>query len=117
MVSLGFFAIGVLIVAGANLEAELADRHERAVHLATQAGRAESVARLLGAGAAVDVQTAEGFRALHMAAELGRADLVTLLIGAGASPSAAARGGQTPAALAEAKGHAALAASLRAAAG
>ena len=110
-------AIGALIVAGADLEAELADRRERAVHLATQAGRAEAVARLLGAGAMVDAQTAEGFRALHMAAELGRADLVTLLLGAGAEPAAAARGGQTPAALAEAKGHAALAASLRAAAG
>jgi len=108
-------AIGALIVAGADLEARLSERGERAVHLAAQAGRAEALARLLGAGAAVDAATAEGFRALHMAAELGRADLVTLLLGAGADPAAPSASGHTPAALAAAKGHAALAAALAAA--
>lgn len=108
-------AIGALIAAGADLEAQLSERGERAVHLAAQAGRAASLARLLGAGAEVNAQTVEGFRALHMAAELGRADLVTLLLGAGADPRALSASGHSPAALAEAKGHAALAAALRAA--
>jgi ankyrin repeat protein len=109
-------AVGLLIAAGARLDARLAARGEAAVHLAAQAGRGPVLARLIGAGADVHAATDGGFTALHMAAELGRADLVTLLRAAGADPRAAA-GGLRPADLAAAKGHATLAAALRSAGG
>ena len=107
-------AIGRLINAGARLDARLHARGECPLHLATQAGRAPVVARLLGAGADVHARTEGGFTALHMAAELGRADLVTLLCAAGAD-SAVEAGGLRPAQLAASRGHMALAARLGAA--
>jgi len=81
---------------------------------AALAGRQPALAALLLArGAEADARQRGGWTALHQAAHLGDAALVALLLGCGADPRAASDDGRTPAALAEAAGHARAAELLR----
>ena len=54
---------------------------------AVREGHADLVAKLLGAGAAIDQRGREGQSALHLAVAMDRADLAKLLLEAGADPN------------------------------
>jgi ankyrin repeat protein len=74
----------MLLVAGANPRATTRIGGFTALHLASQAGRAEAVPALIKAGAPVDATTATGATALMLAAAAGNADIVAALAAAGA---------------------------------
>jgi ankyrin repeat protein len=77
-------------------------------------GDLEMVRLLVAAGAPLDVQDEGGTSALLCAADSGNADMVRVLLGAGADPLLVGAG-KTAAAAAASKGHAAVAATLKAA--
>ena len=79
---------------------------------AVQAGSTDQVLFLLDRNADVNARDHRGFTALHRAAQMGDLGLVELLLARGASPDPEAQG-QTPRALAEARGEDAVVALLR----
>jgi len=80
--------------------------------IAVELGSREKADLLLELGVEVNAQDDRGYAALHRAAEMGNAELVELLLRHGASPAIEAQG-QTPRALAEARGENAVVALLR----
>lgn len=70
-----------------------------------QRGETEKVKFLLARGADVNAVDLRGFTSLHRAAEAGNVEVARLLLGLGARRDAVAKG-QTPASLAEKRGHA-----------
>jgi len=81
---------------------------------AAAAGRHHEVCRvLLAAGADVRATQHGGFTPLHQAAQQGDVEMTELFLSAGADPSALTADGRTAVDLAEAAGHADLAARLR----
>ena len=79
---------------------------------AVQGRNRAQVAFLLDHGADPNATDHRGFTAMHRAAEMGQLDLVELLLDHGATPHPIAQG-QTPLALAEARGEAAIVDRLR----
>ncbi len=78
---------------------------------AVQADYLDSATWLLDHGSDPDAADARGFTSLHRAAEMGHIELVRLLLARNASPDPVAQG-QTPVALARARGHADVVAAL-----
>jgi uncharacterized protein len=83
------------------------------LHSAVAGRHAELTAMLVESGAPVNVAQRGGWTPLHAAAQHGDEGLVDLLLAAGADPGALADDGRSPADMAEAAGHPALAARLR----
>jgi ankyrin repeat protein len=108
-------AIAALLVgAGADANARSANEMRVApLHSAVSAGNDGVVAALLAGGADVNAAQREGYTALHGAAHNGAEPVVDRLLAAGADRAARTDDGRTPADLAEAAGHAELAARLR----
>lgn len=89
--------IDVLLYAGANPEATTRLGGYTPLHLASRAGRAGAIQKLLAGQADVDVRTATGVTALHYAAASGQADAVNALLAGGAETDApTAADDQTP---------------------
>ncbi len=107
----------LLLDAGADTDAVSRNPMEvRPLHSAVAGSRAGVALALIAAGADVNVQQRHGWTPLHGAAEHGLAEVVDALLAAGADPAARTDDGTDAAALAESKGHAAIAARIRAAA-
>ncbi len=88
---------GMLLYAGANLEATTRIGHHTPLHVAGRSGRAAVVAALLEAGADPRALTASGATPLHLAAQAGNAEAVAALLDHGADVNARERTwGQTP---------------------
>ncbi|MFN3325065.1 MAG: ankyrin repeat domain-containing protein [Bryobacteraceae bacterium] len=100
-------AVGVLLARGADVNARL--RNQMA-NLALHA----AAALLLEAGSEPDAVQSGGYAALHSAAQNGDLTTAGLLLAHGAQVGILSESGQTPAELAESKGHAAVAERLRA---
>lgn len=81
--------IDVLLYAGANPEATTRLGGYTPLHLASRAGRAPAITRLVEGQAEVDARTTTGVTALHYAAASGRSDAVTALLAGGADVDAA----------------------------
>jgi ankyrin repeat protein len=77
-----------------------------ALSLLALQNRAGAVARLIDAGARVDVRNADGSTALHVAAQLGREAIVSMLLRAGARPQTVDAQQATPLHRAARAGHA-----------
>ena len=98
---------GVLIAAGADLEAGTRLGGHTPLHVASRAGRAAAVAALLEAGADARGVTMTGATALHFAAAAGSAGAIEALVARGADPDAREpEWGQTPLMFAAAAGRA-----------
>ena len=79
---------------------------DQPILIASFAGDASEVKRLLGSGVDAEIADAAlGFRPLHVAAEAGHVDVVDLLLTAGADPEAVTVEGWCPLGLAAAQGH------------
>lgn len=106
-----------LVAAGAPVS-QAADNDMRVTPLnsAAAADAREVAAVLLDAGADPDAAQAGGYMPLHSAAANGDTALVELLVARGADPERANDDGRTPADFADERGHADLAARLRASA-
>ncbi|MCC7177114.1 MAG: ankyrin repeat domain-containing protein [Acidobacteria bacterium] len=91
-------AAGMLVYAGANVEAVTRIGQYTPLHVAARAGSAAVVDVLLKAGAAVDAKAIpSGATPLHLAASAGSAAIVNRLLDAGADKNAKeAEWGQTP---------------------
>ena len=88
---------GMLLYAGANLEATTRIGRHTPLHVAGRSGRAPVVRALLDAGADPHARTASGATALHLAAQAGNAEAVAALLDHGADANARERTwGQTP---------------------
>ena len=88
---------GMLLYAGANLEATTRIGRHTPLHVAGRSGRAPVVRALLEAGADPHARTASGATALHLAAQAGNAEAVAALLDHGADVNARERTwGQTP---------------------
>jgi ankyrin repeat protein len=104
----------VLVAAGAPLDAVApAFGAVHPLHSATASRVGETVALLLEAGAEPNARQAGGYTALHAAGKIGDADMVTSLLEHGADRTLLTDDGKTPADLALAEGHDALAQRLR----
>jgi ankyrin repeat protein len=113
MGSLG--AVEALLDAGADVEAVARNPMAiRPLHASAAGRHLEISRRLVERGADVNAVQRDSFTPLGEAAQNGDLPLVELLLAAGADRSARTSDGRTPADLAEAAGHAQLAASLRA---
>lgn len=114
----------VLIEAGADVNAVnddnqsalmlLAGIRSRAAHEDRQAGAADFVRLLMGAGADVRARDVSGWTALHAAAGLGAQEIVRALVQGGADPHARDINGNAPADIALERGHLSVAADLEA---
>ena len=80
--------VGVLLYAGANPESTTRLGGYTALHLASRAGQAGAIARLLEGKANAGAVTATGVTALHFAAAAGRPDAVEALVQYGAEVDA-----------------------------
>ena len=89
---------GMLVYAGANLEATTRIGAYTPLHVASKAGSAEVVQLLLTYGSNPDITTVTtGSSSLHLAATAGNPDVVKLLLSAGADPNSRdTEWGQTP---------------------
>ena len=87
---------------------------QTALHWAVRAQDLEVTRSLLERGADAALAASDGWTALHWAAAEGLAEIVDLLLEHGADTSAVHRAGLTPAEVADRRGHADLAARLRA---
>ena len=85
----------------------------QALHAAAASPTGACLPLLIAAGADLDAGQRGGFTALHELAHRGLDDHVELLLAAGADPTRRTDDGRTPADVAEAAGHTALAARLR----
>ena len=92
--------------------ADLRPIHSALAHRNPEVAR-RSARLLIARGAEVHVKQEGRYTPLHQAAAHGDAEVVELLLAAGADPAATTQAGETPAALAEAKGHGAVARRLR----
>ena len=89
--------VGMLVEAGADLEAVTRLGAHRPLHVAGRAGRGEVVAMLVEAGADVAAVTGTGAAPLHFAAAAGDVGAVTALVRGGADVDAREpEWGQTP---------------------
>lgn len=115
-----FFAdretVDALLAAGADVHAVSANPTANQPLHAAFAGRTDRavVERLIEAGADVGARAGAGWTPLHLAASRGAGELVEWLLARGAERDAAADDGRTAAAIAEERGHATVAARLRA---
>ena len=109
---------GVLLTAGANVDAGTRIGHYTPLHVAAQAGAGEVVEILLGAGAAPEapITAGGGARPLHLAGASGDVRAVAALVAAGADVDATEESwGQTPLMFAASKGRTAAVRTLLAA--
>jgi len=104
-------AVSLLLARGAAVDAVSANpQSNQPLHAAAALGRnPASVELLLEAGADPNARQAGGYTAIFSAAAANRQDLCELLLIHGANPAVVNDFGQTPAALARERGHAALA--------
>lgn len=79
--------IGLLLGAGANMEARDAVAGNTPLHLAATLGRAEATAALVAGGADVNAAGPQGQRALHIAVGVNHLEVVGQLLAAGADPN------------------------------
>jgi ankyrin repeat protein len=104
-----------LVAAGAPVSAPAdTDMRVTPLHSAAAADARDVAAVLLEAGADADAVQAGGYTPLHSAGATGDTALVSLLLAHGGDPDRAADDGRTAADLAAERGHAELAARLRA---
>ena len=105
-------AVGVLLAAGADPDAQAADPPVRPLHSAAAARDAEAIRLLLETGADPDARQAGGFTALHAAARHDDEASAALLMQHGADPALRNDGGDDAHALARANGSTAVLALL-----
>ena len=104
-----------LIARGADVHARARNAQQvMPVHAAASVGDVETMRLLLDHGADVNARQQMGYTPLHGAASSGNGAMVDLLLSRGADRSAKSDDGKTPADIADARGHAELAARLRA---
>jgi ankyrin repeat protein len=84
-----------LIARGAPVDVADTILGQTPLFVAAQYGRPDAVARLLGAGAAVDGADKEGRTPLHAAAAAGHVDVVERLLAKGADPGRTDAAGRT----------------------
>lgn len=103
-----------LIAQGADVEAAAKNRMRiRPLHAAAANGNLAILETLLAHGADVNAQQARGFTALHTAADSNNPEMARLLLQHGADRELHSDDGQTPLALAQAKGRDGVAAVLQ----
>jgi cytohesin len=95
-------AVAALLVAGADVAVQQREKLVTALHVAAYHGHAGVVGQLLGAGAALGAQDANGHSPLHLACAAGHVDVVAALLKAGADVSLQDKKGRCPADLAKA---------------
>ena len=88
---------GMLLYAGANLEATTRIGQHTPLHVAGRSGQAEVVQALIESGADPHAESSSGATPLHLAAQAGNAAAVAVLLDHGADVNARERTwGQTP---------------------
>lgn len=106
--------VGILIAAGAELEARSSNYMANTALCAAIAGKtdAATISALLEAGADASATTAGGVRPIHLAASRGAEEVVRELIGRGAKADVRTDDGKTAAQFASERGHPAVASML-----
>jgi ankyrin repeat protein len=98
-----------------SLDVRRSRNGRRALNWAALNNHVPSIQLLLGRGAGIQLANLTGYTPLHHAAEVGATEAAMALLAAGADPTWPNDAGQTPAEVATANGHGALADSLAAA--